>query len=169
MDAIAGQKGVFNDIWSGLKNDPQGPRIDGNEIIKHLGNQLILCVGKETHPVNLVAISLTNAEAVQAALGNNNNGSEAFRVKKNYLVMGTMERVDRLVTQVVDSPELLAANNLKQIGIAFANFESAYRQLPASKNYREGWLLIPIDLGIVSCAADGDDVLITVFVQVSGH
>lgn len=30
VDAVTGQRGVFNDIWTGLKNDPQGPRIDGH-------------------------------------------------------------------------------------------------------------------------------------------
>ena len=102
VDAVAGQRGVFNEIWSGLKNDPQGPRIDGDEIIKHIGNQLILCVGKETHPVNLVAISLTNTGAVQAALRNINDGPDALRVIKNYLVVGSKEHVDRLIAQVCD-------------------------------------------------------------------
>lgn len=43
VDAIAGDKGVFDEIWLSMKTDPNGPKIDiYGELINHLGERATL-------------------------------------------------------------------------------------------------------------------------------
>ncbi|HEX5103803.1 MAG TPA: hypothetical protein VFV87_08340 [Pirellulaceae bacterium] len=53
VDAIAGDKGVFEEIWNSMKHDPNGPKIDiYAELINHLGERASLLTDI-TVPVHL--------------------------------------------------------------------------------------------------------------------
>jgi hypothetical protein len=53
VDAIAGDKGVFKEIWVSLKNDPNGPQIDIYKgLVNHLGTRATL-LSDVTIPVNV--------------------------------------------------------------------------------------------------------------------
>ena len=138
VDELAGEPGVFDAIVKGLAKDRDGPRVDLRNLVQHLGNEMIFCAGTKTHPVSIIAFSLKNAEGVQKELQNFNDSLDEMRIVKNYLVMGKKMDVDRVTARVITAPEVRASNNVKMLGLAFANFESAYRKLPGSKNYREG-------------------------------
>ena len=138
VDELAGEAGIFDEVVKGLAKDREGPRVDLRNLVQHLGNEMIFCAGTETHPVSIIAFSLKNAEGVQKELQNFNDSLDEMRIVKNYLVMGKKMDVDRVTARVITAPEVRASNNLKMLGLAFLNFESTYRKLPGSKNYREG-------------------------------
>jgi hypothetical protein len=53
VDAIAGDKGVFDDIWLSLETDPNGPRINiRKELVDHLGERVTVLSDVKT-PVDL--------------------------------------------------------------------------------------------------------------------
>lgn len=138
VDELVGQKGVFDDIVKGLAEDPTGPRLDLREVINYLGNEMVVCVGAPKRFVHVYAFSLKNPEAMQRALKNYNDQFDAIKVVNNYLVLGSKDDVELVLARVNPAPQRTAADNLKMLGLAFANFESTYRKLPGSKNYREG-------------------------------
>ena len=138
VDELVGQEGVFDDIVKGLAEDPTGPRLDLREVIDYLGNEMVVCVGAPKQLVAVYAFSLKNPEAMQSALKNYNDQFDAIKVVNNYLVLGSKDDVELVLARLNPAPQRTAADNLKMLGLAFENFESTYRKLPGSKNYREG-------------------------------
>lgn len=74
IDAVAGEKGVFDDTWQSLKIDEQGPQIDVYEgLIDHLGERATI-LSDVLQPVNehsermLVAIEVTQPKIVAATV-----------------------------------------------------------------------------------------------------
>ena len=71
VDAVAGEAGVFDDMWDSLKNDPHGPKIDIYKgLVDHLGERATL-LSDVLQPVDersermLVAIEVLKPAVVQ--------------------------------------------------------------------------------------------------------
>jgi hypothetical protein len=74
IDAVAGEPGVFDDLWASMKDDPHGPKIDIYKgLIDHLGERISL-ISDVIQPVNeksermLVAIDIKDKKTVMATL-----------------------------------------------------------------------------------------------------
>ncbi|WP_254508016.1 hypothetical protein [Anatilimnocola floriformis] len=70
VDSVAGEPGVFDDMWASLKNDPHGPKIDiFTGLVNHLGERATL-LSDVLQPVDersermLVAIEVSNPKIV---------------------------------------------------------------------------------------------------------
>ena len=139
FDNIEGQQGAVISLLSAIEEDPQGPRLDVDSLIENLGSELIFCVATDATPVKTLAVSIKNVELARHAIRNETNSLfPEIGIVGNYLVSTTADRLKVIEERFKVGLKANPATNLKQIGIAFLNFESAYKILPASKNLREG-------------------------------
>jgi hypothetical protein len=121
VDAIAGDKGVFDEIWLSLKNDPNGPKIDiFGGLVDHLEERATMFVDvaipvneKSERLMTLVAVKNPKivAETVEKAF--KNDPAAKKRVFKGQVIWEIQEQ------------ESLAEDEVEELMIEGAGFVSA--------------------------------------------
>jgi hypothetical protein len=132
VNAIADDDNFFEDLLSGIKNDPAGPQIDvRSEFVAHLGDHVIV-VADHTFPITpqcermLFAVSVKDEEAVRRTL-HKALDSDPYARKLTVEGYTVWEMLDQEET---DGPDLeLSIDGIEPIGVPPAADEEEERIL----------------------------------------
>ncbi|QDU29518.1 hypothetical protein ETAA8_46300 [Anatilimnocola aggregata] len=134
IDAVAGEPGVFDDLWASMKDDPHGPKID---IYKGLVNELgerVSIISDVLQPVNeksermLVAIDVKNEATVRATIDKFFKGDPTAR-RREFEGHGIWE-IENEQTAAAGGPMLSIEGTETEFVAAEKDEEEEERKLP---------------------------------------
>lgn len=143
VDEFAGAVGFFDELVSALATDPSGPKLDLQEVLPLLKPKLVVVAYQNRNTQQssdswLFAFQAKDLEALreQISVAIKNEPDRAIIILDEWLLMGDPKSIAYAEQALKESSQRRSEDKLQAIGLAFHNFESAYKILPGTAGTR---------------------------------